>query len=40
MLVQQKQDQHFKNYVICKTEDSRNVAYNIVANLHSVSPSI
>jgi ubiquitin C-terminal hydrolase len=40
MLTKQKQDQHFKNYVICKTEDTRNVAYNIVASLHKVSPAI
>ena len=40
MLTNQKQDLLFKNYVICKTEDTRNVAYNIIAKMHSVSPAI
>lgn len=40
MLVKQIQDQHFQNYVKCKTEDNRNTAYNIVAKMHAVSPAI
>lgn len=28
---------HFKDYVICKTDDTRNIAYSIVAKLHEAS---
>lgn len=37
MLKTQSQAQHFKNYVMCKTEDSRNLVYNVVARLHQLS---
>lgn len=40
MLAKQQQDQHFKNYVKCKTEDNRNMAYSIVAKMHKLSPAI
>lgn len=39
MLTNQKQAQHFKNYVICKTENSRETAYRIVGRLHELSES-
>ena len=34
MLSEQKQQMHLKHYVICKTDDTRSIAYNIVAKLH------
>ena len=37
MLTSQKQALHFKNYVICKTEPSREITYRIVARLHKLS---
>lgn len=37
MLKTQTQAQHFKNYVMCKTEETRNLAYRIVARLHQLS---
>lgn len=40
MLTTEKQKQHFSNYVICKTEQNRAVAYNIVSKMHKVSPGI
>lgn len=39
MLNNQKQAQHFKNYVLCKTEDSRIAACNIIARMHEINPS-
>jgi len=40
MLKTETQELHFKNYVMCKTEDTRNLVYKCVANFHSVSPAI
>jgi len=31
---------HFKNYTMCKTEDTRNLVYKCVADFHSVAPTI
>lgn len=39
MLETPKQAQHFKNYVLCKLEDTRNLAYQIVIKLHEISPN-
>ena len=37
MLKRHQQAEHFPNYVICKTEETRQVTYDIVLKLHEIT---
>ena len=37
MLMEPKQQTHFENYVICKSEETRNLTYSLVSKLHAIS---